>query len=541
MMKKLAIIVLLLSFIRMEGNAQPKHELRIYSDRDVYVSGETLLAKIFTPENNSSGIVYMDLVNQQGTRISGASLEITNYHADGFLELPDSLSSGIYQLRAYQKNTSKKLQIVREIWISNRFDGFEKTKPMKKAKVPEIAPDSLTTQILIKNLEPEYSTGTKIEANLQIDQSMLNEIDGDLMISISQSETSFEPIVFKIENNQSKEALKEEKGIIISGTITDKSTSLPAENSLVYLTIPDSIPGFQYYKTKADGRFYFLLEHYYGTVDAVIQCFGNSVSQRLKIRMDELYAEPVLSHQFLKEPISEDFKNNITRNIDAVTLQKVFGQDKLKLESVPAKKHDLYPYYGKPTKTVDPQLFIDLPDFVEISRELLPGVKYRNFNNEPSLQILNDASRNFFEDTPLILIDGIPIKDLNIIKRMGSVDIDRVEICQSERFFGDLRFPGVLAIYTTKSDFSIIPETDQLIRLKLEAIQAKLKMTEPEISGPNIPDLRQVLLWEPSVVPQKELPIKFKASTVTGSYKITIRARLINGTIIASERKFDIK
>jgi hypothetical protein len=124
---------------------------------------------------------------------------------------------------------------------------------------------------------------------------------------------------------------------------------------------------------------------------------------------------------------------------------------------------------------------------------------------------------------------------------MGSADIDRVEICQSERFFGDLRFPGVLAIYTTKADYSIIPETDQLIRLKLEAIQPKLKLTEPQISGPNIPDLRQVLLWEPSVTPQRELPIKFTASSVVGSYKLIVRARLKNGTIITSERKFDIK
>ena len=500
-----------------------------------------LLPKIYTPQNNPAKIVYLDLVNPYGTRISGASLELQNFQANGFLQLPDSLSSGAYQLRAYQKNTAHELMIIREIWISNRFDGIEKTNPMKSLVGSEIKTDSLCNQISINDLKSEYSVRDTARASIEIEQSLLSKIDGELLIAIAQNEPTFNPATFYSYSGATKNGVNESKGMILSGTVTDKKTLQPVEDATVYLTIPDSLPGFQFYKTQNDGRFYFLLNQYYGSVQAVIQCIETQPMQRVKIKMDELYAESGVLPKYNKQPFPEDFKANISRNIDAVTLQKVFDQDKLKVFTAPKIKHESYPYYGKPTQKVDPQLFIDLPNFTEISRELLPGVKFRNFNNEPSMQVINAAMQKFFEDKPLILIDGIPISDLNVIKGMGSTDIDRVDICQNERFFGDLRFPGVVAIYTTKADYSIIPESDQLIRLKLEAIQPPMQLTEPQLPALNIPDLRQVLYWEPSAIPQKKIAIKFTTSSVTGTYKMIVRGRLKTGAIIYSESNFEVK
>lgn len=257
--------------------------------------------------------------------------------------------------------------------------------------------------------------------------------------------------------------------------------------------------------------------------------------------MDELFAEPGTLPEFSQQPIPEEFKNNTTRDIDAVTFQKVFGQNKLKFQAPPKVASDSYPYYGKPSNIVDPHLFIDLPNFTEISRELLPGVKFRNYNNEPTLQVINAATRAYFDEMPLILIDGIPIRNLNVIKDMGTNDIKRVEICQSERYFGNLRFPGIVAIYTTKADYSRIPESDQFIRLKLEATQVEANLAEPDKSEPDIPDLRQVFYWNPSVEPQESLSVKFSTSSILGQFRLVVRGRLKNGTMVLSEKQFEVK
>ena len=441
---KQSIISILLIIISITGKSQNTKGLGLFTDRDVFVSGETLLAKIYNPTDNPSRVVYMDLINPSGIRISGVALEIKNAEANGFLQLPDSLGTGNYLLRAYIKNTAEKLKIVREIWISNRFAGLEKTKQIKQLTESQVVQQESTKQIIIEGLNPDYPTNDKASTEIKIEESLLKQIDGKMLISVAQTEPSFESKSYLWTSDQKDDGLTDKKGIIISGTITDKKTSLPASGATVFLTIPDSIPGIQYYQTKSDGRFYFHLKDYYGSVQAFAQCFGQTPAQRLKITMDELFATPGTLPLFDQKPISEEFKSNATRDIDAVTFQKVFAQEMLKIQATPAKTHDAYPYYGIPTNVVDPQQFIDLPNFTEISRELLPGVKYRNYNNEPSLVVINAATREYFTEMPLVLIDGIPIRNLNVIKDMGTKDLRRIEICQNERFYGNLRFPGSL-------------------------------------------------------------------------------------------------
>lgn len=540
-MMKLKIICLFLIAIAITGNAQGKSGFGFFTDRDVYVSGETLLAKIYTPEDNPSRIVYLDLVNPYGNRICGVSLQVRGNQADGYMQLPDSLSSGTYLLRTYFKNTGGKGKIIREIWISNRFNGLEKTNQVNRAEVSENFQDKKTGQITFEDLGNEYQTNRNIDATIKIDESLLKEIDGNLLVSVAQTEPSFESNSFIWSFDQGKEGMTESKGIILSGTVTDKKTSEPAAGITVCLTIPDSIPGFQYYQTQKDGRFYFMLNNYYGKVQVVVQCFGNSTLQRLKIKMDELFAAPGKLPEFGQRPIPEEFKNDITRNIDAVTFQKIFNQEKLKLLATPEKKQEPYPYYGKSSQTIDPHLFIDLPNFNEVSKELLPGVKFRNYNNEPTMKVINNATHLYFDDQPLVLIDGIPIRDLNVIKNMGTADIKRVDICQSERYYGDLRFPGVVAIYTTKADYSSLPESDQLIRLKLESMQVPAILAEPGKMESTIPDLRQVIYWNPTVEPSGLLSVKCTTSTVVGQFKVVVRGRLKNGTTVFAEKQFEVK
>ncbi len=540
-MKKKIIISLFLIVIAMTGNSQEKSGFGFYTDRDVYVSGETLFAKIFTPVGNPARIVYLDLVNPHGTRVAGVSLEIKSNQADGFLLLPDSLGSGNYLARVYLKNTSGKLKILREIWISNRFDGLEKTRQLKRVTGLEKNQDKITGQIEIENIEANYQTNSNIAATIKIEETLLNEIDGNLLVIVAQTEPSFDAASFVWSSDQGKEGITENKGITLSGTVTDKKTLEPAAGITVYLTIPDSVPGFQYYQTRKDGRFYFLLEDYFGSVQAVVQCFGNTPAQRLKITMDELFADSGTLPEFRQQSIPEEFKHNISRNIDILTFRKIFGQDKLKMDQAAIKRKELSPYYGNPTRKVDPQLFIDLPNFTEISRELLPGVKFRNYNNEPTLQVINNNMHNYFSENPLILIDGIPIRDLNVIKGMGTTDIDRVEICQYERYYGDLRFPGVVAIYTTKADYSQLPKSDQLILMDIEAIQVQAVSSEPGMQEPNIPDLRQVIYWKPLVEPKSTLFIKCGTSAIAGQFKLVVRGRLKNGTLIFAEKQFEIK
>jgi hypothetical protein len=540
-MKRLKLIFTFLIMFALAGNALEKQGFGFYTDRDVYVSGETVLAKMFIPSGNFSGIAHLDLVNRSGKRISGVSIEIRNSQADGYFQLPDSLSSGTYLLRAYLRNSADECRIVREIWVANRFDGLEKITGINKVENVEQLPAQMSNEIKMTGLEEEVKTNAGIQAQVQLDETLLQKLDGNLLISVARMVPQFEPSTFQMATANAQPGLTEGTGIIFSGTVTDRKTAIPVSKVTVYLTIPDTIPGFQYYITGNDGRFYFLIDKYYGNIQPVIQCYPNDKTQRLKIIQDEPFAAIGTMPEYSTQPISEEFRNDITRSIDALTFQKIFGQETLMKLTPPKKKPDAYAYYGIPSNRVDPQLFIDLPNFTEISKELLHGVKFRNHNNEPSMQVINSPMRSYFNEQPLILLDGIPIRDLNVIKDMGTTDIDRVEICQSERFYGNLKFPGVVAIYSTKSDYSKLAESDQLIKLKTEANQIPVQLAETVASELSVPDLRQVLYWNAKSEPAKTINVKFGTSNILGRFRMVVRGRTTDGTLIFAEKQFEVK
>lgn len=210
-MKTKRIIAVLLIMISVAAKAQPKSDFAFFTDRDVYASGEVLLAKIFTPESTSR-IVSLDLVNLQGIRINGVSLEIRSKQADGFLPLPDSLSSGTYLVRAYLKNTTDK--IVREIWISNRFDGLTKTKQINRVtNLPEI-PEQASGKISIEGLQKNYQPNKTVDIKVGIDDAQLKEVDGNLLVCIAQTTPVFESNTYNMSSIQTKEGITENKGIV---------------------------------------------------------------------------------------------------------------------------------------------------------------------------------------------------------------------------------------------------------------------------------------------------------------------------------------
>ncbi len=541
-MRKVSLNGMFLMVLTITGICQEKPEFGFFTDRDVYVAGEPVMTKMFLPDGNPSTIVHLDLVNQSGKRISDASLEIKNNQADGYFQLPDSLSSGTYFLRAYLRNNADECRMIREIWIVNRFDGLEKTKEIRNVQNVKQLQVQKSDEIKLDGLGNEVKSNSEIQVQVQFNQALLKKLEGNALISVAQVVPSYESSTFRLGKANVQAGLTESKGIIYTGTVTNKNTSEPASGVTVYLTIPDSIPEFQYYITGDDGRFYFLIGNYYGNIQAVIQCFANNPMQKLKIVQDESYAAIDTMPELSSSPITEEFKTYIQNDIDAVTFQKIFKQATLDKLPAPTKKiTNNYPYYGIPTNVVDPQLFIDLPNFNDISKELLPGVKFRNNNNEPSMQVLDSHTRYFFDEQPLILLDGIPIRDLNVIKDMGTTDIDRIDICQNERFFGDLRFPGVVAIYSNHADYSKIPENEQIIILKTEAKQIPVQLAEPNISEPSVPDLRRTLYWNAVAEPKKNITVKFVTSNLQGIFKMIVRGKTSDGSMIFAEKQFEVK
>jgi hypothetical protein len=276
-------------------------------------------------------------------------------------------------------------------------------------------------------------------------------------------------------------------------------------------------------------------------VPLVLQCFDKENDKPLKISLIDPENIKNEMPQFESQMVPSGFESGIQKNREAVTFQKIFGQQGLTLQQLSPSNSGSTPFYGIPSYSVNPKLFIDLPNFSEISRELLPGVKFRAYNRIPTMQVFSPVMQSYFEETPLVALDGIPIRDLNVIKNLGTKEIERIDVSQSERFFGNMVFPGVVAIYRSKSDFSGIPVSEDLIKLNPEVIQNSSTLNLPAGKPANEPDFRQVLLWNPNTDPHQPIGFDFHTSDIQGIFKLIVRGKDKDGAAFCEERLFEVK
>ena len=158
------------------------------------------------------------------------------------------------------------------------------------------------------------------------------------------------------------------------------------------------------------------------------------------------------------------------------------------------------------------------------------------------MQVLNPLTQNYFVEQPLVLLNGIPVLDLNVIKNLGTKDIERIELCRNERFYGNLAFQAVVAIYTPKKDLNLLKESDDLVKINLDAIQPPASLNIPEDGRLSYePDLRKVLLWNPGIKKAENIRLDFSTSDVNGSFMLIIRAKTKEGSIVRKDQIFEVK
>ena len=533
------LLTILLLLVSLLGKTQGKDPLRIFTDKDLYASGEPILLKVFIPSTMPAGIVSVDLIRTNGKRAAAAFLEVAHHQTDGFIELPDTLSTGTYLLRASIR--TEETQVWKELYIVNRYTGLPESNAMAHTKgiVPLDATSDLP--IGIDGVEKSYQRRQIVHAVVKLTPEMVGQTDGNLQITIAPNTKEYLSETFLTHSKLKSGIEIGNDGIVISGTILDKESAQPFKGAIVMLSVPDSIPVFKYCTTGENGQFIFLLKNNYGKKLVVVQCYDPDKKKVLKIVLpsSENFQETFPAMD--SETMTATLRARLLKITETANYCKIFNQQLITILPLQVARTNKYPFYGVPSQVVFPKLFIDLPNFDEISRELLPLVKFRAYNRIPTLQVFNIQRNSFFNDQPLILLNGIPVRDLNDIKEMGTREIDRIEIIQSERYNGNLRFAGVVAISNVKLDCARIKESDELVKLNLDAIQLPMVLNSPAEHPGKEPDLRQVLLWQPSVKPAQTIDLNFRTSDIRGNFKLVIRGKSKEGTIFSSEQTFEVK
>jgi len=312
--------------------------------------------------------------------------------------------------------------------------------------------------------------------------------------------------------------LPEYTGHVITAKIVSIESGAPAKNVITYLGIPGK--RVQLYTSQSDSSGHLLYEtkDFYGPNELVAQ------TNQL---IDSVYRIDVLS------PFSEQFaKNSMPRFEFNAGMAKALQEHSLGIQVLNIysgnmlKRYydplaDSSAFYGKPFKTYKLDDYTRFTTMEEDLREYVSEDNIVNTKGKFHIKVLND--RGFLDSDPLVLVDGIPVFNINKIFTIDPLKVRKLEVVPFRYFYGPSEEEGIFSFTTYKGDLGGVELDPHAVVIDYEGLQLRREFYSPVYdtqvqAASRMPDFRNVLYWSPSVLSQGKATISFYTSDQPGKY-----------------------
>lgn len=492
-------------------------------DRNGYISGDDILFSIYQydglfKEDIPGNDIFLDMTTIENEWITGTIVKQSDGTASGMLNIPDTLPTNYYRVRAYTKHPNiDNYYCYKEVFINNRFG--KSTMPVSRTTNNNAS--HVSTAQIISTDKSEYTTNDVINLNIAYTDTVNALIR---IIANEQFQNELQAVYGKCDNTnieQSYSSITPYDGIIVSGKVKDKFTDLPITNAIVLVSLQDSIVRLKYDITDTTGSFCVLLHNYYGSQHIFVNAFNEYFEPyfNTKIELDNQYYTGSIEGNAIFEAETKIDSNGLNKAI----ISKAFETQQYSLAEINNRPDNLYDHFivGTPKQTINTDDYIALDDFKELTRELLPFVRIRkNKDKQNELLVIPDYGSYLYN--PLLLVDGVPLTKLEKIMDMGSDKIKKIETQNSIRHFGNIAFNnGIVIVWTHKHDFwekCHVPGTHSFF---VQNFQQPVVVSETNSEPKDkLPNLKQTIYWNPNFNTELQNSIEIPLSDETGEFVI---------------------
>lgn len=550
------ILLFFLTSVSLYAQPAQKETLILHTDRDVYNTGEVIRYKLYVlnKENHQitplSSEAYLVIRGANKSPFYKQRVDITSQTANGCIQLPDSLPSGMYQLSAFtnaMRNDGENIFSSKEFIIANRFDSDLSFKISEGKELASINQNNEVIRISLN--KTSFHPREKVQVSLQ-------NTNSDVNLSISVSEKSIFNFANQANSINNKNATKntkpsfypiEKNGKILYGTVYDETTNKPVANAMVMLSCIDTVANLKYYKTDTEGRFYLDITPYYRGKKLYLTIQNVPDNKSWKLKIDRPLEALSLWQPVNFSPMDNEMKDYLTTSQKMADINLAYYPNENSALKISIDNAGICPqfYHCKPT-TIKPSDYTALNNFREICVEILPQVRFFKENGKSKLSIQgNNIVNSVNNSTSAIFLDGVFLDDLEKIATLNSDKIKKIEIVYNERAFGDFIYNGALSIFTKKNEIeNMIPAPYSLIyddALETMEFQSINEIYNPAPQDKKLPFFKQLLYWNPQVksTSNEKTTYEFFTPDNAGIFIINIKGITKSGIEINQNIEFE--
>ncbi len=332
---------------------------------------------------------------------------------------------------------------------------------------------------------------------------------------------------------------KEDEYFLLSGTLSGASGD-PLPGQMTLLSVPGYNPHFDYDRTDSLGKFYIPVYDVYGRKEVVFQTEEEVLDA--KWMLEDKFAPPVQesqSRQGAPMMAKEAWSDLIAQFRQRAQIQTQYSAlREMTDEDIPRKSR----FYGEPNFTVKLEEYIALPDFVEVCRELMPGIRLRKEDDHYVFNVFDVRTRTFLENPPALLLDGVLIQDPDKVVSLRPSEIDRIETVNRRTYYGEYRFDGMIAVYTKTGDAYLDALPAGTEQRSITFLTPKYPFRSDPPAATFLPDFRTLLYWKPAMNLEAGQPqqINFRNADELGRFEIVIEGITKKGHPVSTKTRYTV-
>ncbi|MDA3823560.1 MAG: hypothetical protein PF450_13250 [Bacteroidales bacterium] len=526
--------------------------IQLFSDRSMYAASENLYFSAFYEINPRIGVqewstvLYAELIRWDGTKEVQGKFPIKDGFAEGKLQVPVNIKSGIYYLRAYTR------------WMRNYSPYYYSYLPIKiinsRIRAIDQGPDSsneanqnvsakelhYSENVKFTGLQTTYNCRQEVEFDLSL---LSQEISGPYCLSVTKcNDKTHVSNTYSFNPDDEKDSIKvieflpEIKNLSLSGKVVSKSDHKALSKEKIILSSTIDPLYFSTVTTDNDGAFFFLIPEYYGSHQFCLTTENDDLND-VQFLVGNEYCDKTVNLPYSQFELSSD-EAELAREMTIYSqLENKYTKDESNADVMKSEA----PFYGQAQEIIFVKDFIELNNLEEIFFELVMNVLVRHTRDEVFITLLESGSWSRFP--PLVLFDNIPVANDKSLLSISSKEIERIEVINGGYIIGKNMYSGIISIYSTKYDLAGMKLRKNIQFFDLQLF-GESDHTFPIYSQPNDDkdaDLRRLLYWKPfmEISSEEATKISFYTSDDTGKYTVLIRGISEDGkSLLYGEKEF---